>query len=108
MFRYFDGIEDLQQQTIERYFERFAPLFAIPDLGAGDLVDRVGRYVDARLALYEAIGPIARLARARAADVPRFAESLHDTAAGWPSRFAPTSHPSWSGGPRPPRRTWWA
>ncbi len=76
VFRYFDNLEDLQQQTIDRYFERFAPLFVIPAAGEGTRAERIARFVDARLELYEAIGPIGRLARLRASDTPRFAEPL--------------------------------
>lgn len=78
VFRYFDSLDDLQQQTIDRYFERFAPLFELTP-AAGDLEDRVAALVDARLALYEAIAPIARMARARAGDQPRLAETLART-----------------------------
>ncbi len=76
VFRYFDSVEDLQQQTIDRYFERFAPLFLVPAAGQGPRSERIARFVDARLQLYEAIGPIGRLARIRAVDLPRFAEPL--------------------------------
>ncbi len=81
VFRYFDSIDDLQHRTIERYFERFAPLFAISSIGQGDLDDRIVSLVDARLGLYEVIGPLARLARARALDTPRLAETLAETRA---------------------------
>lgn len=76
VFRYFDSIDDLRRQAVDHHFERFAPLFDIPELGEGGLADRVSRFVDARLAFYEAVGPIGRLARSRAGDVPPFAESL--------------------------------
>ncbi len=76
VFRYFDSIDDLRRQAADRHFERFAPLFDIPELGEGRLMDRVSRFVDARLAFYEAVGPIGRLARLRASDTPPLAESL--------------------------------
>lgn len=79
VFRYFDSLDDLQHRTVERYFERFAPLFTVPSLGQGDLAGRITRLVEARLDLYEAIGPLARLARARALDTPRLARSLAET-----------------------------
>lgn len=78
IFRYFDNLDDLQRQTIDRYFERFAPLFDIPPTD-GDLDDRIAALVDARLALYEAIAPLARLARVRAHDQPLIAASLAET-----------------------------
>lgn len=76
LFRYFDSLDDLQEQTIERHFERFAPLFEIPDAGSGPLADRIDRLVDARTTLYRSIAPVARLARSRAFDNPRLAETL--------------------------------
>ncbi len=81
VFRYFDNLDDLQHRTIERYFERFAHLFVIPSIGHGDLGARIISLVDARLALYDAIGPLARLARARALDTPELARTLADTRA---------------------------
>ena len=79
VFRYFENLDDLQQRTIERYFERFASLFTIPAIGQGPLDDRIKRLVDARLDLYEVIGPIALMARARAVDSPRLARTLDQT-----------------------------
>lgn len=79
VFRYFEDLDDLQQQTIERYFERFAPLFDVPDAGDGRLAQRIQRLVDARLSLYEEIAPIARLARRRAPEHQRLTDTLHET-----------------------------
>lgn len=76
VFRYFDGLEDLKHETIERYFARYAELFAIPQIGEGTLADRIDRFVDARIRLYNAIAPIGRLARARAYDQPTIAVPL--------------------------------
>ncbi len=81
VFRYFDDLDDLQRQTIDRYFERFAPLFTIPDLGQGPRDARIARYVEARLTLYEATEPIARMARFRAVEQGMIAQSLADTRA---------------------------
>jgi AcrR family transcriptional regulator len=79
VFRYFENLDDLQQRTIERYFERFASLFTIPATGKGTLDERIKRLVDARLDLYDAIGPIALMARARAVESPRLARTLEQT-----------------------------
>lgn len=81
VFRYFDGLDDLQKQTIELYFERCAPLFEVPALGEGTLDARIATLVAARLALYRSIAPIARLARMRAPEYPLIAESLTGTRA---------------------------
>lgn len=77
IFRYFENIDDLQQQTIETHFDQFAPLFEVPAIGQGPLPERIKRLADARLDLYEAIAPIARLARARALEHPLIAVSLN-------------------------------
>lgn len=78
LFRYFDTLDELRQATILRYFDRFAHLFEVPDLGVGRLDERIERLVAARLALYEATEPMARLARDRAAAVPEFGATLHE------------------------------
>ncbi|WP_436792585.1 TetR/AcrR family transcriptional regulator [Actinospongicola halichondriae] len=76
VFRYFESLDDLQRQTIDAHFDRFGPLFDVPSPGEGDTAERIQRFVDARLALYEAVAPVARLARARAYDQPLIAERL--------------------------------
>ena len=81
LFRYFDGLDDLQEQAIEAHFARFGPLFEVPSIGVGPLPERTRRLVDARLTLYRSIAPTARLARARALDQPRIAEKLAETRA---------------------------
>lgn len=84
LFRYFESLDDLQEQTIQRHFERFAPRFEIAAIGAGSLADRIDRLVDARMTLYRSIAPVARLARSRRLENPRIA----DTLAGIRARFA--------------------
>ena len=78
VFRYFENLDDLQRETIRRYFERYAELFELPSAGE-TTAERIAAYVDARLDLYETIGPIARLSRVRAADEPHLAETLAQT-----------------------------
>ncbi len=84
LFRYFEGLDDLQEQTIEAHFARFGSLFEVPSIGSGSLAERIGTFVDARLALYRSIAPVARLARARAVDHAAIAAKLAETR----SRFA--------------------
>lgn len=76
LFRYFDGLEDLKNQTVERYFSRYESLFEIPQIGEGTRNQRIEAYARARATLYDAIAPIARLARARAYDQPGLAAPL--------------------------------
>lgn len=79
LFRYFESLEDLQEQTIAAHFDRFGPLFEIPAIGEGSRDERIARLVDARIALYGSIAPVARLARARALVQPRIAQTLDGT-----------------------------
>lgn len=76
LFRYFDGLDELQQEATARFFARYAEAFEIPRLGAGPLDARVEAFVRARVALYETIEPFARLARARSLDHPHLAVTL--------------------------------
>ena len=76
VFRYFDSIEDLRQVTINRYFEHYGSLFEIPSIGKGTLDDRITTLVDARIALYSTIAPIARFARMKASSESNVSESL--------------------------------
>ncbi len=81
VFRYFESIDELQEQTIEAHLARAGPLFEIPDLGRGSLDQRIATLVDARLSLHEAVAPVARLARSRAPQHPRITTSLDRTRA---------------------------
>lgn len=79
LFRYFEGLDDLQEQTVEVHFARFGTLFEVPAIGSGSTEERIERFVEARLALYRTIAPIARLARSRALDHVRIAAKLAET-----------------------------
>jgi AcrR family transcriptional regulator len=64
IFRYFQGIHDLQFQTFQRFRERFEPLVrASVD---GDLATRTDAFVQSRLDLYEQAGAIMAVGRLRA------------------------------------------
>ncbi|MDJ0768983.1 MAG: TetR/AcrR family transcriptional regulator [Ilumatobacter sp.] len=77
LFRYFETLDDLRQETTNRYIERYAHLFDIPDARDGDVGARIAVFVDARVTLYETVAPIARLARWRAAEVAAVDDTLH-------------------------------
>lgn len=64
IFRYFDGIDDLQLQTLERFRSRFEPLMAAAI--AGNRAERISGLVEARLDLYEQAGAIMAVGRLRA------------------------------------------
>jgi AcrR family transcriptional regulator len=65
VFRYFDGLDDLQFQTFERFLERFAPVLDDP-ASTAERADRLAGFVDARLDLYEQAGAIMTVGRLRA------------------------------------------
>ncbi len=72
VFRYFDTLEDLFQETTTRYFDRYASYFEVTSIGDGPLERRVEHLVSDRVRLYETVTPFATLARSRA---------LHNTVA---------------------------
>lgn len=78
VFRYFQNLDELQQEMIDRYRERYAALFEIPDQGEGTFDDRVERFVDTRLTLFETVTGPARMVRIRAREHPKLGEALAD------------------------------
>ena len=64
IFRYFEGIDDLQLQTLQRFRERFEPLLHTEI--SGDLATRIAEFVGSRLDLYERAGAIMAVGRLRA------------------------------------------
>lgn len=65
VFRYFDGLDDLQLQTFERFRERFEPLLVVEPAGH-TLRERTSAFVRSRLDLYEQAGAIMAVGRLRA------------------------------------------
>jgi AcrR family transcriptional regulator len=65
VFRYFDGLDDLQFQTFQRFRERFEPLLAVKPRGA-TRAGRIAAFVGSRLDLYEQAGAIMAVGRLRA------------------------------------------
>ncbi len=66
VYRYFDDHDSLSRAAIDRQLERLAPLLVIPAIGEGDIDERIARFVDVRLRLQEAAGPVLRATRMRA------------------------------------------
>jgi AcrR family transcriptional regulator len=67
VYRYYSDRDELRRAAMERHLEGVRHLFELPEVGVGSLEDRVGRFVDARLRLHDAIAPSARAARLAAA-----------------------------------------
>ena len=65
VFRYFDGLDDLQLQTFQRFRERFEPLLAVEPRGTSRS-GRIAAFVSSRLDLYEQAGAIMTVGRLRA------------------------------------------
>jgi AcrR family transcriptional regulator len=67
IFRYFDGLADLQTQAYARFRERYASIVAVPDEPrTRPRTDRIQALIDARLELYEQAGGMMLVGRLRA------------------------------------------
>lgn len=65
IFRYFDGLDDLRRAVIQHHFARIKPM--IEDSGGeGPAEDRIKRFVNSRLELYDMAPNATRAARTRA------------------------------------------
>ena len=78
IFRYFDGLEDIQLQSMARFKERFLPLFRIDESASRSTDQRIEMYVDSRLAMLAEVGSVVALARLRAMENTRF-DQAYDT-----------------------------
>ena len=67
VYRYFADIDALLRAAIDRHLERVQPLAHVEAIGQGPFEDRLERFLDSRLRLYEAVAPTARASRLRAA-----------------------------------------
>jgi len=81
LFRYFETLKELRQETLRRYFKRYDHLFQLPDIAESTLEHRTQVLVNRRAKLYETTGPMCRQARRRAPDLPDLDEELHSTRA---------------------------
>jgi TetR/AcrR family transcriptional regulator of autoinduction and epiphytic fitness len=79
IFRYFDGLDDLQVHAHRRFRERFAPLLVA--VGDGSRADRIAALVESRLDLYEQAGAIMALGRLRALEHGPLLEASTETKA---------------------------
>jgi len=76
VYRYFEDHDALVRAAIARHAERVAPLLEVPDLGTGPFEERVRRFVDLRMRLYEAAAPTARAAALRAPANPLLRDQM--------------------------------
>jgi AcrR family transcriptional regulator len=76
VFRYFDDLDELCRAAITRQKDRVGHLFAVENSGEGGLEARIEALVQQRVRLYQAIAPVARVARMRAPMQPVLARQI--------------------------------
>jgi AcrR family transcriptional regulator len=79
VYRYFEDLDELITAAIDRHLQRTRPLFEIDGLGEGPLPERVSRFSERRVRLFEAVRVIYRASRVRAASDPSVQQDLLDT-----------------------------
>lgn len=79
VYRYFEDLDELITAAIDRHLERTRPLFDIDRLGEGPLPERIHRFTERRLRLFDAMRVIYRASRVRAASDPQVQAGLMDT-----------------------------
>ncbi len=78
LFRYVDGLAELQFEAMRQFRHRYGDLFELPAQPGASLADRIAGLVQSRLRLYATVAPVARVVRARAIEVPILAAALAD------------------------------
>lgn len=79
VFRYFADKDELARTAIERQVAFAMPLVSLTVAADAPLAERIDKFVERRLELFEAIGPVARLSRSLAAAQPVIDEELTAT-----------------------------
>ena len=103
IFRYFGTLDDLQQETVARFVERFDHLLEIDRPGEGSATSLVRRFVDSRITLFSTVGPVMHLAWVRSLDQPRIAAAVRENRRRL--RDATEEHFASALGPRSARRS---
>jgi AcrR family transcriptional regulator len=81
VYRYYSEPAELLRAAMARHLEIVTPKLHISAIGEGPLDDRIERFVDARLGLYEAVAATARAAKVASAHNPVIKEQYHGTLA---------------------------
>jgi TetR/AcrR family transcriptional regulator, regulator of autoinduction and epiphytic fitness len=74
IYRYFPDRDELLMAALSRRMQVAEPFFELPDIGAGSLEERIERFVDHRIELYDRMAPTARAALQAAVKAPVVAE----------------------------------
>jgi AcrR family transcriptional regulator len=76
VYRYFEDLDELVTAAIDRHLDRTRPLFEMERLGEGPLAERIDRFVERRMRLFESVRVIYRASRVRAANDPGVQDDL--------------------------------
>ena len=76
VFRNFDGLDDLQRQAFDVFTERFSHLLQAAASPEAEQKVRIAAHVRVRLELFEAAGPMMRVARQRSLDYQPIADGV--------------------------------
>jgi len=76
MYRYFEDREALVRAVIAHKQLKILPFFQIDETGQGELEERLSRFIDSRLKVYEAIGATARAMTLKATSDPVIREQV--------------------------------
>ncbi len=76
VYRYFEDTDALMRAAIARRVVMLGDLFQLPSIGEGDLDERMARFVEHRLRLYDRLAPSVRAALLRAPSAPPIAEQV--------------------------------
>src|SRR5690606_9643914 len=76
ILRYYDDLDHHVRTIINQAFREAEPYGRITDVGQGTFHDRLARFVDARLRLFEHIDETMQLARMRAYSIPSIDEEI--------------------------------
>jgi AcrR family transcriptional regulator len=76
IYRYFDHRDHLMRAAVTHAMRRVIPEIDLGDIGIGSFEDRVERFVDHRLQIYQRLAPITRAAKRAAQSEPIIREEF--------------------------------
>lgn len=76
LFRYFENLDQLRADAARRSIQRFPHLYAVPDIGVGTREQRIRRFANNRVELWETTHFLAQLVRSHAVSDPGAAEAV--------------------------------
>lgn len=79
LYRYFDDVESLVSAAVQRSMQLGSERAHIPSFGRGPFDERVSRFIETRVALYEFQSAGFRASRFHAPNVPQLREALDAT-----------------------------